>query len=173
MNPQTQTAIVAAITAGAVTAIGWYITYLLSKKKEYEARRQEAALRHLQRQIEDLYGPLLGLIQYNRFISEVAAERLPARDEDGRRKVSRSKFTPTDVLIYKYLIETYFLPINAQIATLLRTKLYPLESATIPDSFRDFLRHDAYFQSLHRMYVEKKIESTFIKGPGWPPQFER
>jgi hypothetical protein len=68
MNPQLETALLSALVAATVTLIGWFITSWLAKRREDEARRQEAALKHLERQIEELYGPLLVLNRSNTFL---------------------------------------------------------------------------------------------------------
>ena len=137
---------ISALTAGLITVIGWFVTYLLSKQREYETRRQEAALCYLQRQIEEFYGPLLGLIQQRLFIYEVVKQRLPLT-EDG--DLDYARFSPSDSEIIHYLWDTSLLHINSKIATLLLTKIYLLETDDIPDSFKDFLQYDSYVQSLY------------------------
>lgn len=80
--------VIAALT-GALIAGGFsLLTLILVVRNEKRKRREEAALRHLQRQIEELYGPLFGLIEFGAAINDIEWKRLPAeeRDEKGRPK---------------------------------------------------------------------------------------
>ena len=51
------------LIAGAVTAFGWYATYAYAKLREDRTRRLDLLLKLRARQIEELYGPLLSLIE--------------------------------------------------------------------------------------------------------------
>lgn len=127
-------------------------------RKEYETLRDQTTLKHLQRQIEELYSPLLGLIQYTHTVFKIA-----------RKEVDR----PDQGEVWNYFVEKYFLPLNAQIATLLRTKIYLIESDEIPESFKQFLAHQAQFDSLHNLWKDKGIRSEGVSNEAWPPQFEQ
>jgi hypothetical protein len=169
MNAQVQAALIAAMVAGLFTALGWYTTHRLATKKEEHARRQEATLKHLQRQIEELYGPLLGLIQHAGVVFEVAASRVP-RTPGGA--VDQARFSTRDADVWNYFTEGYFLPLNAQIESLLRKKIYLLESIELPPSFQEFFRHQAAFECLHRLWKEKGVDSSDFRSTGWPKEFE-
>jgi hypothetical protein len=158
MNPQVDVAIISACVAGAVTSVGWFKTNQLTQRREEEARRQQAALKHLERQIEELYGPLLGLIQQSEAVFKVAVLRRDLKDPDSQRA-------------WKYFIEKYFLPLNAQMATLLSTKVHLSYGDSWPASHLEFFTHQAQFESLHKIWVEEHIDSQMIRGAGWPQQF--
>src|SRR5438067_13110988 len=66
--------VVAAIVAGAVNVVGWWVL----GRREAAARRETAELQHLRRQIEELYAPLLGLIRQSETIfSAIVLNTLP------------------------------------------------------------------------------------------------
>lgn len=60
MNKELMPLYVGFLAAG-VTAIGWVITNYLTKNKEDRVRQLEATKKHLERQIEEFYGPLFNL----------------------------------------------------------------------------------------------------------------
>jgi hypothetical protein len=157
INPQIEAAVISACVATAVAAVGWFITNQLTRRREEEGRRQQAALKHLERQIEALYGPLLGLIQQSDAVFKVAQQRRDLKDPDSEGA-------------WNYFIEKYFLPLNAQMMTLLSTKVH-LSNADNWPSYLAFFTHQAQFESLHRIWVEQHIDSHLIKGEGWPQQF--
>jgi hypothetical protein len=51
------------VLTATVTILGWYGAYTFAKQKEDHARRLEISLKYRERQIGELYGPLLSLIQ--------------------------------------------------------------------------------------------------------------
>ncbi|MCA9330595.1 hypothetical protein KC957_00980, partial [Candidatus Saccharibacteria bacterium] len=60
MSEAASAALIGALAAGVFTALGWFVMHLLSDRRERVVQRRQAALHHLQRQIEELYGPLSG-----------------------------------------------------------------------------------------------------------------
>lgn len=167
MNTQLLSALIGALVGGTVTMLGWFANYHLSRKKEMETHRRETSQQHLERQIEELYGPLWGLIQQSEAVYDVACQRLPSANG----KVTPTEFNEQESKIWNYLKDAFFLPINIQIAELLRTKVYLVESSEIPISFKDFLSYQAQFEVLHRLWKDKEIDSKQIHGIGWPAQF--
>jgi hypothetical protein len=154
---------------------GFFLNRLLERfrneqalQKEYELRRDQAALTHLRRQIEELYSPLLGLIEQSRLIYDVACQKLP-RLREGSRALSSKE----EVDVWRYFLETYFLPLNRQMAELIRTKIDLIDSDDIPGSFQQFLEHQVQLDCLHRLWRDRGISSDEVSGKGWPKEFER
>jgi hypothetical protein len=166
MSDQIVAALVTALTLATIAVAGWLVTEFLARRRERRLRRDEAALRFLERQIEELYGPLVGLIQYSKHIFEVAQQRLPT--ENGR--IIYEHFNSEHTTILRFFIENYFLPSNKQIGNLIRGKMHLLESASLPESFVQFFRHEAMYECLDRLWREKRIPSM-IPGEGWPQSF--
>lgn len=67
-------ALTAALVSGAFSVLTLIVVLINEKRK----RREEARLRHLQRQIEELYGPLYGLIQFGAAVNSIEWQRVPA-----------------------------------------------------------------------------------------------
>ncbi|MCU1293520.1 MAG: hypothetical protein JWP08_2370 [Bryobacterales bacterium] len=158
MNPQAETALLSAFVAGTITLAGWFITSGLTKRREDDARRQQAALKHLERQIEELYGPLLGLIEQSSAVFAVAIQRRERKDQDSEKA-------------WHYFIEKYFLPLNLQMVKLLSTKVHLRNTDTWPPSYLAFFVHQAQFEGLHNLWADMRVDSSSIKGEGWPKNF--
>ena len=162
-------AIIGAFAGAIVAAVGWFAVHGLSSRREAAARRDNAARDHLERQIEQLYGPLLGLIQHSRMAFSVAVKKLPT---NASGQIDFASFSDRDVEIWRYFIDSYFLPVNAEIRALIRSKMHLLEAGILPKSFEDFFAHEVQFEALHRLWKEKGVDSSEISGPGWPMDFE-
>lgn len=152
-----------------ILLVGYFITKAIEKYKgeqailkEYETMRDKAALQHLQRQIEELYSPLLGLIQYLLTVREIRSKKAPYDSLD-----------PEAGKVRTYLTEQYLLPISSKIANLLRDKIYLIENGEVPESFKHFLQYEPQYAILHRLWKEKGINSNDIKGIGLPETFEQ
>ena len=161
-------AIIGALTALLVAAVGWFAVHVLASRREVAARRDNATRDHLERQIEQLYGPLLGLIQHSRMAFDVAQSKLPNKNG----KIDFSRFSDRDAQIWRYFVESYFVPVNAQIRELIRSKMHLLEAGIVPESFAKFFAHEVQLEALHRLWKEKGEHSSDIHGPGWPMDFE-
>ena len=51
--------------------------------------------------------------------------------------------------------------------------IYLFESLPHPESFDLFLKHQATFECLHRMWVEKQIDKIAAPGASYPRQFDQ
>jgi hypothetical protein len=131
-------AIIGALSGAVVAAARWFVSHTLSTRRDESARRTEATRDFLGRQIEELYGPLLGLIQYSRMVFDIGTKKLPT---DQQRHIDFARFTGRDDEIWRFFVEGYFLPVNAQIRNLIRAKMHLLDGAVLPDSFAQFFVH--------------------------------
>jgi hypothetical protein len=159
--------VIAALTGALVAGSFSLLTLILVLRNERRKRREEARLRHLQRQIEELYGPLYGLIQFGAAVNEIELLRLPAdaRDEKGRPKDEEGG------RVIRFFRENYYLPLNKQMMELIRTKVYLLNSDAIPDSFTKFVRHAAQLDSFHGLWKESDIKTYGVKPIEYPLAF--
>jgi hypothetical protein len=165
-----EAALLNATISAVVTVTSWFVLHFLAQRREEHTRRKERALKRLEEQIKEFYGPLVGSIKRSRNINEVAGQKLPTRP-DGL--IDIMKFSESqDKEIWEFFLERYFLRINAKIVKLLETKLYLLDTEEMPDSFKRFLKHAAYLDSLYKLSKEKKVDSTSVKGEEWPLDFE-
>lgn len=162
-------ALIGAASGALVAAIGWLVVHMLSSRRDLLARRDAAGRDHLEKQIEHLYGPLLGLILQSRLAFEVAARVLP-RDDHGQ--VEFSRFSGHDDAIWRFFVEEYFLPANARIRDLIRSNMHLLEAGVLPMTFAAFFEHEVQFEALHRLWKEKGVVSLDVPSLGWPMAFE-
>src|SRR5918992_4081292 len=105
------TPVIVALLAGSVTALGWLVNHWLSGRREEQRRRTEAQLKFVERQIEELYGPLAFLIYEGR------RNFLDLLDTLGRRTVFvGNRPLPQDELqTWLFWAEAEFLPRNDRI----------------------------------------------------------
>lgn len=134
----------------------------LAAQRELEMLREQTSLKHLQRQIEELYSPLLGLIQYGSVVNQVEFAKL-RQDDDGYEASE----------IRRYFVEVYYLPLNTQMTGLIRTKIYLLDGEHLPESFQQFLKHAAQFECLHKLWTEMRVQSDDIQGIEYPKSFKQ
>ena len=130
-------------------------------RKEYEVLRDQTALKHLQRQIEELYSPLLGLIQYGNVVNEVEVAKIKQAGSDEEKGKIRG-----------YFEAKYYLPLNSQMTDLIRTKIYLLDSDALPASYQQFLLHAAQFECLHNLWKDMGISSIDTPGKEYPETFK-
>lgn len=162
-------ALIGAISGVIIAVVGWLVVHVLSSRRDLAARRDTAARDHLEKQIEQLYGPLLGLIQHSRSAFEVAARVLP-RDQRGHIEFGR--FSSRDGEIWRFFVEEYFLPVNAKIRDLIRSNMHLLEEGVLPKTFDAFFSHAVQFEALHRLWRAKEVDSSGVPSLGWPREFE-
>lgn len=155
--------IVPILITAAVTAVGWYATYAYAKLREDRTRRIDLLLRLRARQIEEMYGPLLSLIEqiFNVWqVRQNVLESTAYSEEDQRR-------------IKEFIWARYFTPLHEEIGTLLRTKLYLLEEGRLPKSFSDYLQHATQEACQHRLWSELGIDTSKVPVREWPQGFDQ
>jgi len=152
-----------------ILIVGYFIAKAMEKykgeqarAKDFEVMRDKTALEHLQRQIEELYSPLLGLIQQSRIVYDVEQKKLPLKST--QQDLSQTK---------DYFIEKYYLPLNDEMAKLIRTKIYLLDTDEMPESFHQFLKHESQFAALYNLWKDKGIRSDEIDGEKYPTSLEK
>lgn len=122
------------VSAGVLTALGWFATYYFGKLKEDRTRRLELRIKHLQRQIEEFYGPLYNLI-IEVTVSKQVLDAIVVTE--GLSPLTSDQSSKLKVFVR----ETQMKPLHEQIIAILRTKLYLVDGTTAPASFHEYLRH--------------------------------
>ncbi len=87
-------ALLLALIGAAVTIIGWAITHIYTTIHDAHTRRQAARAQHLKERLEELYGPLVGILGQSAAVFGVATHVLPTID--GKR-IAEDKFTDKDI----------------------------------------------------------------------------
>jgi hypothetical protein len=145
-------ALIAAIVAFVIAAGGWFWTW----KQAEQSRKKLAALEHLEHQIGELYGPLLGLIMHSRIVSEVKKKLLLPGTPDGETGNFRDE---QDVEVARFFERNYSFIINREIRNLIGSKMHLLDSMKLPPIFEEFLQHAAEYECLHDLWREKGVEA--------------
>jgi hypothetical protein len=166
---QVQLVLLDKLAIGIVVLVAAFVlNRLLERYKTLQAREKELALlqitterAYVQRQLEELYSPLMALIQQSQEIYNIAASKLPSLS--GRPPANKD-----EAEVWRWFVETYFLSINKQIGDIIRTKIYLLENGVLPESFTQFWRHETQYECLHRLWKDKQVSSDEIVGVGWP-----
>jgi hypothetical protein len=162
-----ETPVVVAVVAGSVTAIGWLVNHLLVARREEQRRRTEGQLKFVERQIEELYGPLAFLIYEGKRTFSDLLETL------GRRYVFGTHPLPEDELrTWLFWAEAEFLPRNEKIKVLLMAKAHLIEGARFPESYIAFLDHCNSWAIHHRRWKEQQVQYSWHSKINWPPKFE-
>ena len=159
--------LVAAITA-VVTAAGWLVNNVLSQRREERKAQTEASLRFVERQLEELYGPLAALMYEGR---QIFGELL---DSLGRKYVFQvgAPLSPAELKTWLFWTETSFLPRNKQIRDLLTSKPHLVDGGTFPESYVAFLRHESAWRIHHDRWLKEKVPYEWRSPVNWPREFE-
>lgn len=174
--------IVGASIAAVVVVFGWVVTHTLAAARDSANRRQEAHRLHLEAQLSELYGPLYGLVRQITLIFEVACATLPTEVRGAERRIKVEQFLADKQSIeyrrWRFYVDRFFLPLNREITSLLRTKMHLLQSpadAVLPPSLSQFLRHSAGFEAIDGLSTEKDIRTAApeVLHLEWPPTLER
>ena len=146
---------IAIITAG--------LAYHTTKRHEDRTRRIEAKMKHLQRQIEELYGPLYSLVRQIFIANHVQYALLDSNETvlSTEQRQNISDFFQT----------TYFIPLHSEIISILKTKLYLAEGADVPDSFYYYQKHAIQERIQRTLWLEKRIDTSFVSGEKFPDGF--
>lgn len=159
-------AVAAALIAAAIAALGWFVTYVLRRRADLESARREAAVRHLERQLDELYGPLAFLILEGTRVFDDLVQDFGTEWRDGRRMLDAD-----EVEKWLFLVDTHFFPRNEQIEELLSTKAHLIEGNRMPDSFLAFLDHHSSWKLDHLMWKKTgKLERLYSRRR-WPARF--
>jgi hypothetical protein len=159
--------IVGVSLTGIVTVIGWNVSNSLAKRREAETRRAEATLKHIERQIEEFYGPLLCLIEQ---IFNVWTVRENLLFPPGRPS-SIAATDPRRNEIFTFFQTRYFFPFHEKIRDVLASRLYLVDGGSVPESFSQYLEHSTQQVVQHRLYADFAVSTDHIPGVPWPDAF--
>ena len=145
--------------AAVVTIIGWNISHYLAKKREDRTRRIELSVNRLERQIEEIYGPLLSLIEQIFNVWRVENKLLDGVDDNKKGQI--------DHFVWK----EYFLPLHIEIRNLIKIKFYLVDNEDVALSIKEYLEHSTQELFQSRISAELNISTSHIKGKRWPRCF--
>ncbi|MBE9159203.1 hypothetical protein IQ265_20530 [Nodosilinea sp. LEGE 06152] len=161
--------IVVAIVAGSVTAIGWMVNHVLTDHREREKRQTEASLKYVEKQLEELYGPLAFLLYEGRQTFQDLLDTL------GRNYVFMhgNSLSKEDLKTWLFWAEYSFLPKNEKIRELLVCKTHLIEGSRFPESYVTFLNHHSSWFIQHQRWKEESVAYSWHSKINWPIEFEQ
>jgi len=164
MGPAVWTALIAAVVA----AVGWFANDRLTSRREELRRRTEAQFRFVERQLEELYGPLAAELYEGR------RTFLDLLDSLARRYVfsATDHISPDDLKTWLFWAESDFLPRNDRIKALLMRKTHLIEGPVFPESYILFLDHCNSWAINHRRWKEQQVKYSWHSKINWPHDFE-
>lgn len=158
----------AALIAAIGAAVGWFINHALTERRDERRRRLEAELKFVERQIEELYGPLAAYLYEGRRTFRDLLESL------GRTYVFPANGTLAPDLLDTWLFwaEADFLPRNEAMKTLVMTKAHLVVGEEFSANYVEFLDHCNSWAINHRRWREQKVAYSWHSRVDWPEQFE-
>lgn len=157
------------LIAAAVSGIGWVINYWFSSIRDERKRRIEVQLKFVERQIEELYGPLAACLYEGR---QTFLELLKSL---GRSSVfeANQELKADELKTWLFWVESEFLPRNEQISILLKTKAHLVDGPRFPNSYVNFFEHCSSWAIYHRRWMEQKVKYNWHASINWPDEFEK
>jgi hypothetical protein len=160
-----------AIIGAGVVVLGWIVTDFLARRRGEESKRKEIAIGYIESQIKELYGPLLGLIEYSEDVYNVAKSLLPGPMND-KRKDFPPKFSPEEIKTWGFFVESYFIQIHMKIRELLAAKTHLLVGIDLPACIHNFLNYAAHLECRHNLYLKYGIDTSRFPGAEYPPELK-
>ncbi|WPB55060.1 hypothetical protein [Xylophilus sp. GOD-11R] len=161
-------AVFPALIGLAGVVVGWFINHWLTGRREEQRRRLELQVKHLERQIEELYGPLAAALYEGKRTFVDLLETL-RRDHvfDDEGEISEE-----DLKTWLFWVDTEFLPRNHEIKQLLRSKAHLIDSNEFPESHVAFLDHSNSWAVSHRRWKAQQVPYSWHSKIEWPNDFE-
>lgn len=159
--------IIVAIITGLVTAIGWLVSHILLTRREEEKRKMDASLQFIDRQLEELYGPLAFLIWESDRAFKDLLETL------GRSFVFHSErpMPEQELKIWLFWLDNFFFPKNEKIKELLMTKTHLIEGEEMPVSYIKFLEYYNSWKMEHLRWQKEEVPYSWHSKMNWPREF--
>lgn len=165
-----QAPVIAAVIAGFVAAVGWIVSYSLTSAATQRSLKQAASLKHVEAQLEQLYGPLAFLVLEGRQTFQELLGSL------GRTYVfdAQDRISERDLKTWLFWVDNDFLPRNQKIKELLsqKTHLLDLKDSKMPRSYLTFLDHYNSWIIRHLRWKSEGIPYSWHSKINWPVDFE-
>lgn len=156
---------VSTVAGLAIAVLGWFVAYRFGRLKELELKR----ISHLKSQIDEYYGPIYGLRVQSRTIHQIW-KKLTPRDPEGNVEVDRLE--DKHHRYNDFLVHNYFMPINSEIASIIKSKIYLQREKELSPSFQEFLDHQTKFEFIYRLKKETGYFTDEIEFTRFPVAFD-
>jgi hypothetical protein len=174
------------LIAIAIPAAGWFVTSGLQSVREARNSRVTSVISYTERQLEQLYGPLMALLVEGEQAWKECLRAL-GRDPDDLKNAEREfsdalsgkhdqpPLTEEQLKTWIFWIENAFFPRNDRIATLISDNAHLVEGVTgepgLPASYRQFLAHHNTWRLRHKQWRKQKTPYSWCWTVPWPEPF--
>ena len=162
------TALLIAIITATASILSWVINSIYSSWKTKRKEKFEARLQFIDKQLEELYGPLAFLVHEgeNSFKSIFKTNRKKWVSLKGDDPIPKEQLE-----LWIFWVENDFFPRNEQIKHLLMEKTHLIEGAKVPDSHLQFMEHYNTWKLDHQRWKEDGVDYPFISRVNFPDEF--
>jgi hypothetical protein len=156
--------VIAAAGAIVVAVIG----YIATSRNDRRRREAEAQLKHTERQLEELYGPLAFLVIEGRrtFIDLLDSLHRPFVFRE------RRALSDVDLKTWLFWAENDLMPRNQKIEEILMAKTHLIEGDHMPAVYEAFLDHHNSWKVNHLRWKADGTEYGWHSKTHWPAEFE-
>lgn len=160
-----------ALAAVIATGIGWIVTYLSSAAQSRRGERLKTSLKHIEAQLQELYGPVAFLIWEGERTWKDLFDTLQ-RLRGGERPKAVFPLRGQDELdLWLFWVENDLLPRNEQVRVLLMSKTHLIEGPTMPQSYLRFLEHHNSWKINHLRWTKEKVQYAWHSEINYPQEF--
>jgi hypothetical protein len=155
------------IITTCVAVIGWIINHFLTASRDRNKQQLAVHLKYVERQLEELYGPLAFLLIEKNQSSIDFVEAL------GREPVfeGENALNAKEVDLWLFWVEKDFLPGNEEMRKLLMTKTHLIEGGKMPTSYLEFLNYHNSWKMRHLLWKEKGVKYIWRSEVSFPTSF--
>lgn len=162
------TALLVAIITATASILSWVVSSIFSSWREKRKEKLEARLKFIDKQLEELYGPLAFLVHEgeNSFKSIFKTNRKKWVSLKGDDPIPKEQLE-----LWIFWVENDFFPRNEKIKHLLMEKTHLIEGAKVPDSHLQFMEHYNTWKLDHLRWTEDGVDYPFISRVNFPDEF--
>lgn len=162
------TALIIALIGATVSIFGWLINYVFATISERNKQKLTSKLEFTQRQLEELYGPLVFLVLEGRRSYNDLLEAL------GRNFVffENKPLSEKDLEIWLFWTENDFFPRNEKIKYIIEGKTHLIDNEKVPESWLAFLNHHNSWKIGHLRWEKMGNKYDWHSKVNWPIEFE-
>jgi hypothetical protein len=163
MNP----AVAVAVIAAAVSALGWAINHILASRAERRKARLTARLAHVERQLSELYGPLVFLIHEGRAIFSDLLQSF------GRNYVfvAGQPLPENELATWLFWVDLDLMPRNSKIQSILASNAHLIVGEELPASYVKFLDHHNSWKIHHERWKREGVKYQWHSKINYPMEF--
>ncbi|MBD0743828.1 hypothetical protein [Streptomyces sp. CBMA152] len=159
--------VTAATIAAVAAAVGWLVNHILSERSERNRNKHRARLSHVERQLEELYGPLFFLLH------EGTASFKDFSETVGRNIFfANGSISSEDLNTWLFWVDNDLMPRNSAIQVLLSTKAHLIDAPRMPASYIAFIDHHSSWRVSHLRWKEEGVPYRWHSRTNWPREFE-